>query len=135
MAIPFLDTNILLRHLLQDDRDFSPRATALLSRVEAGDLTVRTSDIVVFETVFTLQRIYKQSPQAIAAALLPLIELAGILLPGKRQYRQVFDLYAKTALGFADSYHVALMRRLGISDSYSLDQGLDGIPGINRVDP
>jgi predicted nucleic acid-binding protein len=30
MALPFLDTNILLRHLSQDHPDHSPRATALL---------------------------------------------------------------------------------------------------------
>lgn len=56
MAQPLLDTNILLRHLLQDHPDHSPRATAFLKRVEDRELTVRSTEIVVFETVFTLQR-------------------------------------------------------------------------------
>ena len=30
--LPFLDTNILLRHVVQDHPDFSPKATALLRR-------------------------------------------------------------------------------------------------------
>jgi hypothetical protein len=37
---------------------------------------------VIFETVFTLQRVYRQA--AIGDALLPLLELPGIMLPGKR---------------------------------------------------
>jgi predicted nucleic-acid-binding protein len=39
MALPFLDTNILLRHLREDD-PVSPKATSILSRVEQGDLQV-----------------------------------------------------------------------------------------------
>jgi predicted nucleic acid-binding protein len=67
--------------------------------------------------------------------VLPLIEMAGIVLPGKRQYHDVFDLYANSALGFADSYHIVLMRRQKLSEVITLDKGFDGIPGVNRLDP
>ena len=49
MAKQFLDTNMLLRHFLQDHPDQSPRATAYLARVENRELQVCTSDIVIFE--------------------------------------------------------------------------------------
>lgn len=54
-AYPFLDTNILLRHLTHDHPEHSPRATALLRRNGAGEVTVEIADIVVFEnaTSFT----------------------------------------------------------------------------------
>jgi uncharacterized protein len=68
----------------------SPRATALLRRIEQGAVKVRTADTVIFEAVFTLERFYKQSKEAIREAFLPLIELPGIELPGKRRFRQVF---------------------------------------------
>src|SRR5215217_3451249 len=86
-TLPFLETNIFLRHLRGDHPDFSPRATALLQRIEQGTLKVRTADTVIFETVFTLERVYKQSKEAIRDAFLPLIELPGIVLPGKRSVR------------------------------------------------
>lgn len=135
MARPFLDTNILLRHLLQDHPDHSPRSTALLDRVRRGELTVHTSDIVVFETVFALQRAHRVPRVEIAATLLPLLELPGILLPGKRQYRQAFELYLTGPLGFADCYHVVTMRRTGIDQILSFDRGFDRISGITRVEP
>jgi predicted nucleic acid-binding protein len=132
MALPFLDTNVLLRHLRQDHPVVSPRATALLGRIENGDLTVRTSDTVVFECVFTLQRSYRETRERIAAALLPLIELPGIVLPGKRHYRRVFNLYLNSKLGFADCYHVVLMQRLKLTEIISFDADFDGISGVNR---
>ena len=69
MALPFLDTNILLRHLLQDLPEQSPRCTAYLARVERGELKVRTADTVVFEAVFTLQRAYKKPKAEIANSI------------------------------------------------------------------
>jgi len=134
MALPFLDTNILLRHLRQDVPEQSPKATALIGRIEAGNLVVRTSDIVIFETVFSLQRGYKQARARIAAALLPIMELPGIVLPGKRHYRAVFTLYTTLPLGFADCYHVVLMRRLKQTDIFSFDTDFDHLPGIRRLE-
>jgi uncharacterized protein len=132
VAPPFLDTNILLRHLLQDHAVLSPRATAIVRNVEQGALQVRTSDIVLFETVFTLQRTYKQPRQTIAAGLLPILDLAGILLPGKRHYHRVFAVYCSRTLGFADCYHLVLMQRLKLTEILSFDTDFDGLPGITR---
>jgi predicted nucleic acid-binding protein len=110
----------------------SPKATTLLARIEQGELVVRTADTVIFETVFTLQRGYQQPRALIAAAVLPLIELPGIILPGKRAYRAVFALYQTSPMGFADCYHVVLMQRLGLSEILSFDTDFDRIPGIRR---
>jgi|SRR5581483_6504849 len=132
MPHPFLDTNIFLRHLRQDDLVLSAKASAIISRIEQGELKVRTADTVIFETVFTLQRFYRQPEGRIAEALLPIIELPGILLPNKRAYRRVFDLYQTTKLGFADCYHVALMERLKLTEILSFDTDFDVIPSVQR---
>lgn len=132
MALPFLDTNIFLRHLRSDDPLLSPKATAIIARIEQGELQVRTSDTVIFETVFTLQRTYKEPRARIAEALLTLLDLPGIVLPGKRHYRSIFALYLTRPLGFADCYHVVLMERLKLTEILSFDSDLDHIPGIRR---
>jgi len=69
----FLDSNILLRHLLQDEPHQSQKAASFLFRIEKGEIRVRISELVIFETVFTLQRSYKQSKSKICDVLLPLI--------------------------------------------------------------
>ena len=135
MAPAFLDSNILLRHLLADHPEQSSRATAYLDRVERGEIELHTSDTVVFEVVFTLERSYRQSKEAISDALLPLFELPGINLPGKRRYRRVFDLYVRHNLPFADAYHAAVMESLGMVEVISFDRHFDRLPGITRTEP
>lgn len=135
MALPFLDTNVLLRHLLQDDEQQSSRSTALLARIEAGEERVRIADTVVFETVFALQRQYRVPKGEIRDKVLALLELPGIVLPGKRRLREVFDLYADLNASFVDAYHVVLMKRLGLNQIISFDRGIDRIPGVDRTEP
>jgi predicted nucleic acid-binding protein len=134
-ALPFLDTNIILRHLTQDHADHSPRATAYFARIEQGELEVYTADTVIFESMYTLERVYRQTKAAVREGLLPLIELNGIILPGKPKYRRVFDLYVSYNLSFGDAYHVGLMESLQLTEMVSFDQGLDRIPTIQRIEP
>src|SRR3990170_1741816 len=105
MGSVYLDTNVLLRHVLGDHPLHSPRATAFLERIEKGEIEAYIADTVIFETVFTLQRQHKQPKARIRAVILPLIELPSIVLPGKRRFREVFDLYVELNLSFADAYH------------------------------
>lgn len=132
---PFLDTNIFLRHLRQDHPDFSPRATAYLARIERGKFKVCTADTVIFETVYTLWWSYRQPKPDIRAAFLPLIELPGILLPGKRRFRKVFTHYVDDNISFADAYHAVLMEGLKLTEIVSFDRGFDRISSIERVRP
>jgi len=135
MAERFLDTNVLLRHLLQDQPAQSANATRYLAAIEAGGAKVRIADTVIFETVFTLQRQYGVPKPNIRDTLLPLIDLSGIILPGKRRLREVFDLYVTYNISFADAYHAVLMKRWRLSEIVSYDRGFDKIPSITLVEP
>lgn len=135
MADPFLDTNVILRHLLGNHPEHSPRSTAYLERIERGELRVHASETVIFEAVFTLQRQYGQPKARIREALLPLIELPGILLPGKRRFRKIFDLYVDLNISFADAYHAVLMEHLNLNKIVSFDKEFDRVTGIKRVEP
>ena len=120
---PFLDTNVILRHVLGDNADHSPRATALFRRIERGELAVRLADTVVFETVFTLEKVYRIPRNAIRDAVQLILDLPGVILPGKTAYDPVFDLYvSRGALSFADCFHVVLAQRLQLSGIISFDR-------------
>ena len=133
--LPFLDTNVLLRHLRADHAEHSPRATAYLERIEREELKVRTADTVIFETVFTLERSYRQPKAAIRDALLPLIALPGIVLPRKRRFQTAFTFYVDLNISFADAYHAALMLEQKLTEVVTFDHHFDRIPGITRVEP
>ncbi len=135
MAEVFIDANVFIRHLTQDHSDHSPKATAFLARIERGELRARSADTVIFETVFTLERYYRETKPVIRDALVSLIELPGILLPGKQRLRRAFELYADRNMSFGDASHVALMEQYGMSEIASFDRDFDRVPGITRVEP
>jgi predicted nucleic acid-binding protein len=135
VANAFLDTNIILRHLLADHDTQSPRATQFLRRVESGDVRVVSSHIVFFEAVFTLQRTYRQPKAAISEALLALIDLPGIRMNGKPLLREAMRIFVDANVSFADAYHAALMNDQGVSEVISFDKDFDRIAGIRRTEP
>jgi predicted nucleic-acid-binding protein len=135
MLESFLDANVILRHLLQDHVEHSPRATSVIRRIEQGNVRVRTISYVVFEVVFTLERSYKLPKSDIAAAVIPIVNLPGILLPNKRLFNLAFDVYVRHNVPFADSYYAAFMHLRGMTDIISFDRDFDRIPGITRTEP
>ena len=135
MALPFLDTNVFLRHLLHDHPEQSPRATAFFSRIEQGEIGVRTLETVIFETVFTLERRLRHSKSAVRDNVLPLLRLPGISLTRKAMFSEVFDLYVSLNISIVDAYHAVSMRRLGLTDIVTFDKDFDRIPGIRRIEP
>ncbi len=54
--VRFIDTSVLLRLLLRDNEEKAERALMLLLSVERGEARLATSHLVIFETIFTLQR-------------------------------------------------------------------------------
>ena len=55
--LPFLDTNILIRHLTGDHPEQSPRCRDLLLELETGARSAWTSHLVVAEVVYVLVRV------------------------------------------------------------------------------
>lgn len=131
----FLDTNILLRYLTRDDEEKARRALALLLRVERGEEKVITSLLVIFDTVYTLQRDYQLPREQIRELLLPIIALRGLHLPGKGVFYRAFDLYVAGSISFADAYNAAYMEAEKVCEIYSFDTDFDELEGLIRLEP
>lgn len=137
MSIPFLDSNILLRHLTNDDPQRGQACFALIQAVEQGELSVWTSDLVIAEVVFVLsnKNTYHLKRETIRDLLLPLINLSGLKLPHKRLYPRILELYVTSPLDYIDAYHVALMEWRGTTEVLSYDKHFDRVEGIQRREP
>lgn len=131
----FIDTNVFIRHLTQDHTEFSPMATAFFARIERGEIKAQTSETCIFEAVFTLEKRYRAAKPAIREGLLSLIELPGIVLPGKQRLRRAFELYAERNMSFGDACHVAVMEQYDMTEIASFDRDFDRVPGITRMEP
>ena len=135
MSICFLDTNILLRFLTRDDEGKAQQALDLLLKIERGEEKVITSPLVIFETIYTLQRFYKVPRQRIRDQILSIISLRSLHLPDKNLYHRAFDLYVTKNISFADAYNAVYMQAEEVSHIYSWDRDFDKIDGITRLEP
>ena len=138
MDLPFLDTNVVIRYLTQDDPDQSKRAKAILDQVQAGKLQVTTSETVLGELVFVLssKRLYQLPREEIRLYLSAIIGMKGLRLANKRMYLRALELYATLPrLDFADALSVAEMERRKLTTIISFDEDFDGIEGITRREP
>ncbi len=135
MTLPLLDTNVVLRHLLQDHPDHSPRATALFARIGAGELTAHISSTVLTETVFTLERGYKLGKPAICDAMRALLDEPNLVLAAKARWHRVFDIYIDRRVSLGDAQQIETMEHMGLSEIISFDKDFDGLPSITRIEP
>jgi len=138
--VSFVDANIFLRHLLNDDPVKSPACFALIQSIEQGHVTAWTSELVIAELVWVLssRQLYNLPRERIRSLLLPLILLIllpHLRVPRKRLYVRVFDLYVSRPIDFIDAYHAALLEHRGETELFSYDRDFDRVPGLTRREP
>lgn len=135
MQLRFLDTNILLRYFTRDDEEKAQKALVLLQRIEKGEERVETSLLVIFETVFTLQRHYHVAKTRIKELLLPILRLRGLHLRSKNLCIASLDFFVGHNISFADAFNTVYMKSRGLTEIYSLDTDFDKIEDITRIEP
>jgi uncharacterized protein len=135
VAERFLDTNMLLRYFTRDDEEKAKQAFALLTRIERGEEKVVTSPLVIFETIFTLQKRYGFPREQIRDAVSDLVSLRGLEIPNKSLYVRALELFASENIPFTDAHTAAYMQAQGLSEIYSWDTDFDHIPGLQSVEP
>jgi predicted nucleic acid-binding protein len=109
----FLDSNIFLRHILDDDPVQSPACRQVFHAIEAQEMSAWTTSLVVSEIVFVLSNpvTFALTRPALKDRILPLIQLNRLKLERKQLYPRIFDLFVKYPIDYVDAYHVALLER------------------------
>jgi predicted nucleic acid-binding protein len=134
----FLDTNIIIRYVTQDNPDQASRAYHLLQQLDAGTRTLMTTEGVLIEVVQVLSSrvLYNLPRDEIKTHLSAIIPLRGLKLQHKRTYLRALDLYVLFPhLDFVDALNVAHMERTKISSIVTFDRDFDRVPGITRQEP
>jgi uncharacterized protein len=139
MEFLFLDTNVIIRYVTQDDPDKAAQARALLKRVEAGELTLIASESIVVEVVQVLSSkvLYNQRRATLANHLSAILALPKLKLANKRTILRALELWvnASASVDFVNALSVAHMERQRISVIASFDQDFDRFPQISRQEP
>ena len=133
----FLDSNISLRHFLNDDPVKAAATRELYRSIEQQNRTAWTTALVVPEIVFipSNRRTYGVDRMTIRDLVLPILVLPNLKLQHKRLYSRVFDLYISYPIDYVDAYHAALLEHYGQGELLSFDRDFDTLPGFTRREP
>ncbi len=133
----FLDTNVIIRYLINDDPKKSEKCYELFQKVKRGEIELTTCEAVIAEVVYVLSspRLYNLPRSEIYSLLLPIISLYGLKLPQKHLYIRALDIYTQKNIDFEDALIFAHMEKKKIKEIYSYDCDFDKIEELKRLEP
>ncbi|WP_424930754.1 PIN domain-containing protein [Amaricoccus tamworthensis] len=116
-----LDTNILVRFLVQDDPKQADMANSLISRCSTRQPGFIGREALV-EMVWVLERAYGQSAAAIAATLFGFLESEELVLENAEDVAVAAEAYGSGVADFADHMILAATQRSGCTTLYTFDR-------------
>ena len=93
MASLFVDTNVFLRFLTNDDPAKAKRAETLFRDAVSGKIALATSLLDVAEIIWTLESFYKLEKQDIAAKIETILNTPNLECPEASLIFMALDLY------------------------------------------
>ncbi|HWV34887.1 MAG TPA: PIN domain-containing protein [Thermomicrobiales bacterium] len=132
----FIDTNVFVYHLTNNHPVYSPRCTALMEQIEAGEIIAVTAITAVDETLRVLTKAFGRARSDAAHALTRLMRHPEIGIDHREAVLDAIDFWAKQSpLSFADCYHLALAYSLRMAAIYTYDRKMGRYPGMERIEP
>lgn len=123
-----LDTNVLVRHLVQDDKKQSAQATRRIGKaVEEGE-SIFLSGIVLCELVWVLETAYRLPRSEIVQALDRILATRGFVVGDRDEASLALERYRSGQGDFADHLIGALATRAGASPILTFDRFLLEFP-------
>src|SRR5436190_659318 len=108
-----LDTNVLVRYLVQDDPAQGRKATAYIEGAAAADEQILISNIVLCETVWVLDSAYGYAKAEIEATIEKILQSGTFRFEGKDTVWAAFEDYRAMKVDLADCLIGRFHRSLG----------------------
>jgi predicted nucleic acid-binding protein len=131
----FVDTNVFLRFLTQDDLAKAEKARRLFASAVAGEVVVETSLLVIAEIVWTLESFYGLTHDEVAEQVTTILATPNIECPNKELLVEALLAYTERNVDFIDAYHAVLLgRRRDISLATFDRKHFRRFPGLDLFD-
>jgi predicted nucleic acid-binding protein len=125
----------MVRPVTTQDRTMAETTKTLFLRVLDGDDVFTTTDAVIAEVVFALQRHYGLSRPDVATRLKPVLQLRGCKLPTKRLCVRALDPWeVSSKISFVDAL-AAVQARDENRSLAAFDHNLTRVTGVTIWEP
>lgn len=116
-----LDTNVLVRFLVQDDAKQAAAATSLIQRCSRNAPAWLSREVMI-ETVWVLESAYDRSPAEISNVLFGLLEAEEIIIEEASDVAVAAEAYGVAGSDFADHMIASAAIRSGAETIYTFDK-------------
>lgn len=127
-----LDTNVLVRFLVQDDPDQARIATTLFDQLTDAEPGFVSREVLV-ELVWVLERAYGYARSDIAAALDGLLSAIELVIEAADDVGQAVERYHTEGFGFADLMITAAAKRAGARELVTFDRKAAHLPDVRLL--
>jgi len=136
MKTRFVDTNLFIRYLTNDDKQKVDKVETLLDQAAKAKIQLVTTEMVVAEVVWVLESYYGLKNTHIAPMIKAMLTTPGLEVLNARLLNEATDHYLAQNVDFIDAYIAAVMRKHKITHIYSFNKKhLSRIKGVTRVEP
>lgn len=117
-----LDTNVLVRYLTQDDPTHAALATRVMEQELTEDAPGFVGLVVLVETIWVLQRLYRASTEEIRESVNDLLGCGSIVVESRDVVARALATAAKNSCGLADAIVSASALNAGCTKIVSFDR-------------
>jgi predicted nucleic-acid-binding protein len=128
-----LDTNVLVRHLVQDDAGQSRKASQLIARGCTKEAPGFINRIVLCELVWVLESAYGYSKETIVGVLEKVLRTSQFQVEDLHVVWTAFRLYQKGKADFADCLLGTFNRHHGCDRTVTFDQQAGKLEGFELL--
>ena len=131
--MPALDTNVLVRYVVQDDREQFEAAKRLIARCVNNGQTIFVPVTVVLELEWVLRSNFEFAKDDIVQVLASLFSAVELDFESERALEVALQLFRDGAADFADCVHVALALQAGESPLWTFDKRASKLQGASLL--
>lgn len=128
-----LDTNVLIRLLVDDDPRQCARARAAVAAAETSAEAIRINDVVLAETMWTMAKHYKTPRSVLADIARGLLDSSIFDFEDRRCVEDTLSLFERSTADFSDCLIVAKNAAAGCRSTLTFDADCIKLPTASAV--
>ena len=131
--MPALDTNVLVRYIVQDDSGQLAVAKRLIDRCIAEGQSLYVPVTVTLELEWVLRASFGYVKDDVLLVLSNLFSASELTFESERALEVALQLYREGSADFADCLHIALATQAGEQPLWTFDKGAARIAGAQLI--
>lgn len=131
--MPGLDTNVLVRWLVEDDDRQTLRAQKLFEAARSSQASLFVPVTVMLEIEWVLRSRYQFDKATVLGAFNALLETQELEFQDEAALERAMHLYRSGLAEFADCVHAGICAAAGRAPMWTFDERAARLPGVEQL--